>query len=102
MPVDGKTQVRGALLSCLGSRRGSGLYVGVQPRVHLPEHVLEALVSLVAVGFEGEEDEADGGTLAFEGGVEALALDGVGAGVVVGFAVDKEDGGLDLVGVGEG
>ena len=56
----------------------------------------------VAVGLEGQEDEADGRAVAFERVEEALTLDGESALVVVGFAVDEENRRLDLVGVGEG
>ena len=64
--------------------------------------MLLGLKCAVGVGFERQEDEANRGALALERGVEALALDRVGAGVVVGLAMDEQDRSLDLVGVAEG
>ena len=50
------------------------------------------------MGFQGKQDEADGSPLAFDGAKEALALQGESSAVVVGLAVDEEDGRFDLVG----
>src|SRR5580700_8248588 len=77
------------------------LYVGIQPIVHLPEHVENGLAAGVAVGLKGEQYEAHGSSLAFDGAEEAFALDGESAGVVVGFAVDQQDWGFDFVGKGK-
>src|SRR5664280_2060221 len=62
----------------------------------------DALAPLVAVGFKRKQNEADGCALSLKRVIEALALNGEGAGVVVGLAVDEHDRGLDLISVGEG
>lgn len=74
----------------------------VQPRGHFGESVENGFLCLITVAFVGEHDEAHGAAVPGDGLVEAFALHGEGAGVVVLGAVEEEDGGFDFVGVGEG
>src|ERR1017187_9256030 len=69
------------------------------PGEFFPDDVLDGLLAAIAVGFEGEEDQARDAAVAADGLVHALRLDRERATVVVRFAVDEEDRRLDLVGV---
>src|ERR1035441_17890 len=72
------------------------------PLQHLGDRVEDALASPVAVRLEREENEARGPAVALDRRVETLGLDRERAGVVVGLAVDEEEGRLDLVRVCRG
>src|SRR5258708_29616836 len=63
--------------------------------------MFDGLLAAIAVGFEGKEDEARHAAVAADGLVHTVALYWEGAVVVVGFAVDQQHGGLDLIGVHE-
>jgi hypothetical protein len=60
--------------------------------------VQETFAGAVAVRLVRKEDETRRRALALERGVEAFALDGKGAGVVVGFAVDEQERVFDFIG----
>ena len=56
---------------------------------------------LVAMRFQRQKHQANGGAVTLERDVKALGLNRKGALIVVGLAVDEQDGRLDLVGVAE-
>ena len=73
------------------------LYVGIQPIVHLPEHVENGLPPRVAMRLQGQQHKAHRASLTFDGAKKTLALDWERARVVVRLAVDQQDWGFDLV-----
>src|SRR5215203_211026 len=62
-----------------------------KPGCHFVERVFDGFAGGVAVGFVGEGNVADDAAVAADGVIEAFALDGEGAGIIVGFAVDEQD-----------
>src|SRR5271155_3610536 len=80
-------------------RRGGArvLYVGVNPIIHFPEHVKNGFARRVPVRFEREQDEANRGTMPFQGTEKSLALNRERPGIVVGLAVNQQKRSLDFV-----
>src|ERR1035437_1549832 len=78
------------------------LDVLIEPRHFFPEDVFDGLLAAIAVGFEGEEEQARSCAVAADGLVHAVALYWEGAVVVVGFTVDQQHGRFYLVGIHEG
>src|SRR5574337_272587 len=72
-------------------------HVFVKPGDHFPEDVFDGLARRVAVGFVREGDVAHRAAGALDRVVHPLGLNRECAGVVVRFAVDEQDGRLDLV-----
>src|SRR5262249_16171221 len=73
----------------------------VKPICHFPEHVLDRLSSLVALGLISELNVCYDRTVSLEGQVHSLALDGEGTGVIVSHTVNEQNGVADLVSGGE-
>ena len=78
------------------------LHVFVKPVEHLGQHMQHGFAGAIAVTLMGEHDQTGGGTVALDGMVKTPGLDGESAGVVVRFAVNQEDGFIDLVRVHKG
>src|SRR5579871_4307551 len=73
------------------------LHPFIEPRNHLPEGVLGRLTREVAVCFIRKLHVAHDTAIALDSLVHALALDGEGAGIIVGHSVDEQNGMLDFV-----
>ena len=77
------------------------LHIFIEPFEHLCQHVEDGFSGPVAVAFMRQHDQPRRGTMSFQGMIEPLGLNGESTGVVVRFAVDEQDGFVDLVGVHE-
>src|SRR5580698_2218910 len=88
--------------SSVDYRRYAVLDIFLQPRVLLIEHMQEVLAAPVAVGFVRKDDIAYRAAVPFDRIVQAFALDGKSAGIVIHFPVDHQQWGGDLVGIHKG
>lgn len=90
----------------VGGRRwrdaGAVLYLLVEPGELLPKDVLDGFLAAVALSFDRQENQAGNATITAHRFVHPLQLDGEGAVVIVGLALDQQQRSLDLVGVQEG
>src|SRR5579864_2364528 len=73
----------------------------IEPRNHLPKRVFSGFAGQIAVSFIWKLHVTHDAAVAFNRLIHALALNGESAGIIVGHAVDQQDGMLDLIGLHE-
>src|SRR3984885_8032108 len=89
------------LLRSRSNHRLLRLYIRIHPAIDLPQHMLLGLKRSISMRFQRQKHQPDRRSLALERRIKALALDWIGAGIVVRFAVNQQDRRLDLVGIAE-
>src|SRR5580658_6888453 len=94
--------LKGFSYSSVAYRSYAVFDIFLQPRVLLIKHMQEVLAAPIAVSFVRKYDIAYRAAIPFDGIVQAFALDGESAGIVIHFPMDHQQRRGDLVGIHEG